>query len=443
MYHFRGLATSQAMDQAQIGRAIASAQGWRTDFIRPRAIGQLQAHGKNVQLKIWHDTYNAPLPPLVDAIALFPLRGHLKMTPQSFVYAGDKAIAIMSLLLFFAAVGVLFFLARRLFDRQLAVMACGFVLVCDMMWQYSLSGLPQMLLLVLFNLTVYALVRAVEEKVNGGPVSIWLAAVGVGFGLLALSHALTLWMFAAAFLFALAFFRPRIRAAAVILVSFGIVYFPWLLRNYLVCGNPAGVAIYSVFDGLGLSEAGWMRRIAFNLQGVGPAAMREKVLTNLAMQSGHVFAYFGFSVVAIMFLPALLHRFKRSETETVRWMVFSMWIGASLGMAAYGIHEEQGVAANQFRLLFVPNYDLLRPGVFARAMATTRNRAPRRAGRIPGFALRDLRSTNGNRIFVFPSQGRPLPGRHTCHRTSRSCEDWMQPQGNCRVRYAVGGCMVC
>ena len=122
MYHFRGLAASQAMDQAQIGRAIASAHGWRTDFVRPRAIGQLQAHGKNVQQKIWRDTYNAPLPPLVDAIALFPLRGHLKMTPQSLVYAGDKAIAIMSILLFFAAVGVLYFLARRLFDRQLALM---------------------------------------------------------------------------------------------------------------------------------------------------------------------------------------------------------------------------------------------------------------------------------------------------------------------------------
>src|SRR5438552_1814587 len=41
LYHFRGLATSQAMDQAQIGRAIASGHGWRTNFIRPRAIGQL------------------------------------------------------------------------------------------------------------------------------------------------------------------------------------------------------------------------------------------------------------------------------------------------------------------------------------------------------------------------------------------------------------------
>src|SRR5262249_47998180 len=72
--HFRGMAASQAMDQAQIGRAIASGQGFHTNFVRPRAIGQLQAHGKNVAQQIWYDTYNAPLPPLVDAIALLPVK---------------------------------------------------------------------------------------------------------------------------------------------------------------------------------------------------------------------------------------------------------------------------------------------------------------------------------------------------------------------------------
>src|SRR3954469_1747189 len=70
MWHFRGLATSQAMDQAQIGRAIASGKGWSTNFARPLAIGQLQAHGKDAATQIWIDTYNAPLPPLMNAIAL-------------------------------------------------------------------------------------------------------------------------------------------------------------------------------------------------------------------------------------------------------------------------------------------------------------------------------------------------------------------------------------
>jgi hypothetical protein len=41
---FRGLATSQAMEQAQIGRQIASGHGWSTNFARPLSVGQLEAH---------------------------------------------------------------------------------------------------------------------------------------------------------------------------------------------------------------------------------------------------------------------------------------------------------------------------------------------------------------------------------------------------------------
>src|ERR1700682_2161552 len=97
-YDFRGLATAQAMDQAQIGRAIASGKGWRTNVIRPRAIGQLMAHGKNPQ-RVYLDTYHAPLPPLVDAVALRMVKSHWKMTPADVVYTGDKAIVVMSILL--------------------------------------------------------------------------------------------------------------------------------------------------------------------------------------------------------------------------------------------------------------------------------------------------------------------------------------------------------
>src|SRR2546428_600374 len=130
-WHFPGLATSQAMDQAQIGREIASGHGWQTNFIRPRALGQLQAHGKDVTKKVWSDTYNAPLPSLVDALALLPVKSSWKMTPRDLIYSGDKAIAAMSLLLFIASVVVLFFTVRRLFDQRLALLGCGLVLICD------------------------------------------------------------------------------------------------------------------------------------------------------------------------------------------------------------------------------------------------------------------------------------------------------------------------
>ncbi len=354
MYNFRGLATSQAMDQAQIGRNTAAGYPWYSNFVRPRAIGQLQAHGKIVPRRIWLDTYNAPLPPLIDAIALFPIKSRLSVNPREPVYIGDKAIALMSIALFFASIVVLFFTARRLFDQKLAFLACGLVLICDMLWQYSLSGLPQMLLLLLFNATSYALVRAVEARNGGGRVGPWLVAVGLGFGLMALSHALTIWMFIPLLVFCAFFFQPRYWAACIVLAAFLLFYAPWLVRNYIVCGNPAGMAIYSVLDGIGHSEAGWMRRIQFDPGAIGPATFRDKFTSNLISQTGRIFEYLGWSVVAVAFFTSFLHNFKRRQTAAVRWFILVMWAGAVVGMAVFGVSEEQEVAANQLHLLFVP-----------------------------------------------------------------------------------------
>ena len=354
LHEFRGLATSQAMDQAQIGRALLRGQGWKTNFARPLAVGQLQRHGKNVAAKIWSDTYNAPLPPLVDAIALLPVKSHLKMTQRDTVYAGDKMIALLSIMLFLMAVVVLYFIARRLFDRQLALLSCALVLICDTLWQYSLSGLPQMLMLLLFNLTIYAFVRAVEEKVAERSVRLWLGLVGAGFGLLALSHALTIWIFLPALVFSVLHFRPRLWTALLLLAPFVLLYGPWLWRNYLVCGNPAGIAFYSFFNQIGLSEAGQMRQSAIDIHVLSLGALRTKIGANLTDQTGRIFQYFGWSVVALFFFAALLHPFRRTATSTLRWFLLALWLGAAAGMASYGITEEQGVAVNQLHLLFVP-----------------------------------------------------------------------------------------
>jgi hypothetical protein len=353
-YQFRGLSTSQGMDQAQIGRAIASGEGWRTKLVRPLAVGQLQAHGKDVAQSVWSDTYNAPLPPLIDAIALLPVKAHWKMTPRTVIYAGDKAIATMSILLFIGSVAILFFTARRLFDQRLALLACGLVLLCDAMWQYSLSGLPQMLLLLLFNTTVYLLVRALEAQYRDESPLKWLVAAGAGFGLLMLTHALTSWIFLGALIFVAFFFRPRGWSALILLAICAIAYLPWLIRTFVVCGNPGGVAIYSIFNGVGHSEWAWMRRLNFDAGTNILGAFRDKITADLISQTAHLFEYFGLTVVALMFFASLLHPFKKTETAATRWMILAMWGGAVLGMTIYGISDEQGVAANQLHLIFVP-----------------------------------------------------------------------------------------
>ncbi len=353
-HEFRGLATSQAMDQAQIGRNIANGEGWRTDLLRPRAVGQLQHNGKNVVEKIWYDTYNAPLPPLVNAIALRPFKRFWKMKPTEVIYTGDRLIAVTAICFFLASLGILYLLATRLFDERLALLATALVLLSDTIWQYSLSGLPQMLLLFLFNGTLYVLVRAVQAQFEGGRVGVWLGLTGIGFGLMALTHALTIWIFAGALIFSILFFRPRGWAASIILGMFLLLYTPWLVRNYVVCGNPAGVAAFAILDDIKHTEAGHMRRVDLDLADVGPGYYRNKITGNLVSQLGRVVEYLGWSIIAMTFFVSLLHIFKRRETAVLRWMVLSMWAGAVLGMAVYGLREEQGMAANQLHLLFVP-----------------------------------------------------------------------------------------
>jgi 4-amino-4-deoxy-L-arabinose transferase-like glycosyltransferase len=352
---FRGLTTSQAMDQAQIGRAIASGKGWSTNFARPLAAGLLQANGKDSATQVWIDTYNAPLPPLVNSIALLAVKSHWKMPSSDILYAGDKAIAFVAIIFFLLSVVVLFFTARRLFDQKIAIFACALVLMSDMMWQYSLSGLPQMLLLFLFNGMLYFLVRAVEAQYAGLPVTRWLIAVGLSFGLLALTHALTLWIFVAALIFSTFFFTPRRWVAVAIIVgAFALVYTPWLIRTYAVSGSPGGVATYSLFDGIVRSEAAWMRQPGFSTENMALGAFRNKINNNIISQLNRIFQLLGWNVVAMAFFVSLLHPFKRPETSAIRWLVLAMWSGATLGIAVYGLNEEQGFAANQLHLLFIP-----------------------------------------------------------------------------------------
>src|SRR5207253_773910 len=111
----------------------------------------------------------------------------------------------------------------------------------------------------------------------GQPLTLWLALAGAGFGLLALSHALTIWIFLPALIFCAIFFRPRVRTALLVLVPFLLLYTPWLVRNYFVCANPGGVAIYSFFDGIGMTEAAHMRHLAIDLEGISAGFWRNKI----------------------------------------------------------------------------------------------------------------------------------------------------------------------
>ena len=201
-------------------------------------------------------------------------------------------IALMSIVLFLASVAVLFFIARRLFDQQLALLSCALVLVCDMFWQYSLSGLPQMLLLLLFNLTIYAFVRAVEENDGGGSVAnlarrgrcrLWFAR--------SLPCPNDLDFSGGAHLFASSIFGRGCGRRVCCWRPFFSSIRPWLLRNYLVCGNPAGVAIYSFFDQRRTERSRAYAPDRDRFSAIGLGAFRNKIAGNLTSQTDKIFQY--------------------------------------------------------------------------------------------------------------------------------------------------------
>ncbi len=347
---FAGFNSETAMDQAQIARSISSGEGFTTRYVRPMALWQLQENGIDIPADGLADTSNPPLPSLVNAIPLSLIKGALEMEPTDLIYAGDRAIAFTSILIFIAAVVAAYFVARRLFDAQLAFYACAILIVTDILWQFSLSGLSQPLLLLLFLGTAYLLLLGLdrqEDAENSGGLAPWLLqlGIGLGFGLMTLTHYLACWFFLGYLVFAFIYFRPRILPLAAIL-AFALTLTPWIIRNYAVSGSPFGLAIYPI------SDASFLRTLQPNFDDLF-FGFKQKMRLGIVDQIGNLFAYLGLSLAAGMFFPSLFHRFKSPAASAFRWCVLAMWVGAVLGMAAYG-PIDQATGNVQLHSVFIP-----------------------------------------------------------------------------------------
>jgi hypothetical protein len=239
----------------------------------------------------------------------------------------------------------------------------GLILVCDRFWEFSLTGLPQNLMVLIFSLVTYCLLRAIENHAAGKNTLLWLALSGLGFGLLLLAHGLAAWILLGALVYIGFAFWPRhgplwMRALMhplwiPLIIALGMEA-PWLLRLYRLTGNPFGVALYSGFGQLIGSESQVMRSLHLDTSGLTFSWFRAKVQAATIAQLSNIYFYLGHSPVAPVFFVSLLHVFKRRETASFRWCLFLMWLFAVLGMSLFGIGEAGSTDANDLHLLFIP-----------------------------------------------------------------------------------------
>lgn len=356
---FQGLNAPQAMDQAQISREIARGNGFTTKMIRPVAYDQAQrAQKRSVSLIGFEDTYHSPLNPLLNA-AVLKLIGADKadswqMNDNEMVFPLDRVIATVSTLFFLMAIGVNYLLISRIFDAKIAGVCAILMLFCDTFWNYSLSGLPQMLMLLLFSSAIYFVYRAVEAAAEGRIAMTPAIIAGVFFTLLALTHWMTAWIALGYIIFAAIAFRPRGIVGITVLVLLLLAAVGPMLRNQGITGSPFGTAFLTLYNGLGSgSESAVMRTMDLEAEPLVLDGLIAKILRTTLVQATDIIPLLGGLIVAPLFFLALLHPFKRAAIANFRWAILLMWVCAALGLAFFGISKDP-LDPNQIHLLFAP-----------------------------------------------------------------------------------------
>jgi len=356
---FRGLNSPKGMEQAQIAREISRGNGFSTKMISPAAYDMgSNGFSETLELKNFKDTYHAPLNPLVNSAFLRLIGANdaaaWQMKEKEMVFPLDRVIAAISTLFFLMSIAVTYLLVTRIFDPKIAGVTAILMLFCQTFWDFALSGLPQMLMLLLFTSALYFAYRAVEAQSEGRLPFVPAMIAGVFFTLLALTHWMTVWVALGYVVFAALAFRPRgIIGAAVILLIIVAAAGP-MLRNYQVTESPFGSAFLTLYNGVGVgTEESVMRGHDLTEAASVTDGLLMKIVRTTLLQTMDIIPLLASIVVAPLFFLSLLHPFKRVPIANFRWAVLLMWVTTAIGLSFYGI-SSKGLDPNQLHLLFAP-----------------------------------------------------------------------------------------
>jgi hypothetical protein len=111
--------------------------------------------------------------------------------------------------------------------------------------------------------------------------------------------------------------------------------------------------LLALLDHVVHSESGWMRLNDPDLSEITPPAFRGRVIINFKDQLGSLYLLLGGMAVTPLFLAALFHPFKREETNTFKWPIFLMLLGAFTGSVFIGTNA-QVLSPNQTLILLGP-----------------------------------------------------------------------------------------
>ncbi len=355
MFTFKGLTSKYGMDQAQIGRQVAKGHGITTKFIRPVALQQLEESNKPVDMYHFYDTTHSPLNVLIYAGVIKAFGGDAPdayaMSKNQNVYELDRVIAGTCVLFFMISIGINFILISNIFDTKIASIVAILMLFSEHFWNFSKSGLPQMLMLTIFSAACYLIWKAIQRQEAGLSAIVPVILSGFMFGLLALAHWMTLWIFLGYIIFCISYFKPRGISAIFITLTVAIFIAGPLIFNAKNSDGLMGTAYYYINGQTGIAQDYSFRQLSLPAMNVRDLALR--VIKTTLFQANQIHTHIGGFFMATGFFLALLHPFKRNSIAAFKWAIFIMWITAALGMSVYGLSSNP-LDPNQMHILFMP-----------------------------------------------------------------------------------------
>lgn len=210
----KGLRHAEAMDAAQVARHVAEGDGFTTSFLRPFSLGRgATAAGQP-------DQYNAPLYPLVLAVAL------------NLAGANDRTVAIVSTVFGLLTAVLAFVLASRLLGYAAGALAALLVSLHAGLLAASVSGMN--VTMVAFMVVLLFLLIARHRG-----TARWSVLCGAACALAYLTDYSVLPLLVPAMaLVALRSRAQRPHHVVAVVVGFAVVAGPWMARDWAVAGGP-------------------------------------------------------------------------------------------------------------------------------------------------------------------------------------------------------------
>ena len=341
--NFNGLSSATALEQAQIARHLSLGHGFRTSVVRPICLGlpSSGAKGYKDNIHAQQDRFYAPLHPLVTAIAFVVLGRN------------DRAAAASSAFFYLLTMVPLFLLARNLFSLRAGILAVILFATAEPALRYAISGLEVSLATFLFTLLIFYIHRngyyegegalgrrKGNDRLSGFPrfsgwlrrPAFWLS--GFLFGLCCLaSFAMVIFVLPLLFCVTFAQERGKIKCVAAFLVGLILITAPWLVRNYIVSGNPFFTLqeyqlVTSTSDYPGSTVYRRQRTDSFSPLWFilsNPGQIAGKALNNLNALYLIMIKMVHPAIVGF-FLVGMFYRFEEIEAELLRICFYIMFI---------------------------------------------------------------------------------------------------------------------